>query len=310
MSETKSLCFSIEGEFLTNVAREKLYYDKDLESAVNILRGGLCSDQITPNEQLMICLQILNGDAAIKGNSNTDEYGLYYEDDIDKNNCDMSKIFDLIKTLNDQVTQLKEECKNMQSKFLFLCNDMTEYRLEQYNADYYNEYGEPMFEDMKIPGWRKIENQYLTKCTFPNQPSSMLESFLEQRHRENDEDIDTSEDYGWLEPNGTYHPVDWGCHADWAEKYLNEHNRSYKNEPDLYQQLDDNNKLKHLYNAGDVLVFKLGWVLIDSPGQGLGYPTCDPTKGFTNAQREFLFDYYTKRNRSKEANALYQNENS
>ena len=118
MSETKSLCFSIEGEFLTNVAREKLYYNKDLKSAVNILRGGLCSDQITPNEQLMICLQILNGDAAIKGNSNTDEYGLYYEDDIDKNNCDMSKIFDLIKTLNDQVTQLKEECKNMQSKFL------------------------------------------------------------------------------------------------------------------------------------------------------------------------------------------------
>lgn len=308
MSETKSLCFSIEGEFLTNVAREKLYYDKDLESAVNILRGGLCSDQITPNEQLMICLQILNGDAAIKGNSNTDEYGLYYEDDIDKNNCDMSKIFDLIKTLNDQVTQLKEECKNMQSKFLFLCSDMTEYRLEQYNADYYNEYGEPMFEDIKIPSWRKIENQYLAECTYPSQPSSMLQSFLEQAHREADENIDTSEDYGWLEPDGTYHPVDWACHTEWAEEYLQKHYPRRDN-PDLHIEKDEKGKIKHIYNAGDVLVFKLGWVLIDSPGQGLGHHTCNPAKEMTKAQKEFLFDYYTERGRSKEANALYVNDN-
>ena len=306
----KTLCFSIEGDFLTNVAREKLYHDGDLRSAVEILRNGLVSDQITPNEQLIICLQILNGDAAIKGNSNTEEYGLYFEDYVDKNNCNMDVIYDIFAKQKEQLEQLKEENKELQRKFLFLCNDLTEYRLGQYNADYYNEYGEPLFPDVKIPAWRMVENQYIDSCTFPNQPSSMLQSFLEQRHRENDENIDTSEDYGWLEPNGTYHPVDWGCHADWAEKYLNEHNRSYKNEPDLYQQLDDNNKLKHLYNAGDVLVFKLGWVLIDSPGQGLGHPTCDPTKGFTNAQREFLFDYYTKRNRSKEANALYQNENS
>lgn len=302
--ESRTLCFSIEGEFLTNVAREKLYYSGDLRSAVEILRGGLVSDQITPNEQLMLCLQILNGDAAIKGNSNTDEYGLYFEDHIDKDNCDMSVIYDLFAKQKEQLEQLKEENKELQRKFLFLCNDMTEYRMEEYNADYYNEYGEPMFEDMKIPGWRKIENQYLAECTYPPQPSSILESFLEQAHRENDENIDTSEDYGWLEPDGTYHPVEWGLHAEWAEEYLQE-NYPRRDNPDLHIEKDEDGKIKRIYNAGDVLVFKLGWVLIDSPSQGLGYHTYNHEKKMTKAQKEFLFDYYTERNRSREANALY-----
>lgn len=307
--EPKTLCFSIEGDFLTNMAREKLYHDGDLRSAVDILRSGLVSDQITPNEQLIICLQILNGDAAIKGNSNTEEYGLYFENYVDKNNCNMDVIYDIFTKQKEQLEQLKEENKELQRKFLFLCNDLTEYRLEQYNADYYNEYGEPMFEDVKIPSWRKIESQYLAECTYPSQPSSMLQSFLEQAHREADENIDTSEDYGWLEPNGTYHPVEWACHAEWAEEYLREHYPRRDN-PDLHIEKDEKGKIKHIYNAGDVLVFKLGWVLIDSPGQGLGHHTCNPAKEMTKAQKEFLFDYYTKRNRSKEANALYQNENS
>lgn len=307
--EPKTLCFSIEGDFLTNVAREKLYHDGDLRSAVEILRNGLVSDQITPNEQLIICLQILNGDAAIKGNSNTEEYGLYFEDYVNKNNCNMDVIYDIFAKQKEQLEQLKEENKKLQRKFLFLCNDLTEYRLEQYNADYYNEYGEPLFPNVKIPAWRMVENQYIDGCTFPNQPSSMLESFLEQRHRENDENINTGEDYGWLEPDGTYHPVEWACHAEWAEEYLQKHYPRRDN-PDLHIEKDEKGKIKHLYNAGDVLVFKLGWVLIDSPGQGLGYHTCNPAKEMTKAQKEFLFDYYTKRNRSKEANALYQNENS
>lgn len=302
--EPRTLCFSIEGEFLTNVAREKLYYDGDLRSAVEILRGGLVSDQITPNEQLMICLQILNGDAAIKGNSSTDEYGLYFEDHVDKNNCTMDVIYDMFAKQKEQIEQLKEENKELLRKFLFVCNDMTEYRMEEYNADYYNEYGEPMFEDMKIPGWRKIENQYLAECTYPAQPSSILQSFLEQNRREIDENIDTSEDYGWLEPDGTYHPVEWACHADWAEEYLQEHYPRRDN-PDLHIEKDKEGKIKRIYHAGDVLVFKLGWVLIDSPSQGLGHHTYNPAKGMTKAQKEFLFDYYTERGRSKEANALY-----
>mgnify|MGYP002508485444 CR=1 FL=1 len=93
------------------------------------------------------------------------------------------------------------------------------------------------------------------------------------------------------------------------EEYLQE-NYPRRDNPDLHIEKDEEGKIKRIYNAGDVLVFKLGWVLIDSPGQGLGHHTCNPAKEMTKAQKEFLFDYYTKRNRSKEANALYQNENS
>ena len=40
-----------------------------------------------------------------------------------------------------------------------------------------------------------------------------------------------------------------------------------------------------------------GRVLLDNPGLGLARPTSSDTRPMTKAQREFLFDYYTERNR-------------
>ena len=31
----------------------------------------------------------------------------------------------------------------------------------------------------------------------------------------------TTEDYGWLEPNGKFHAVEWGEHQKWAYEYSN-----------------------------------------------------------------------------------------
>lgn len=113
----------------------------------------------------------------------------------------------------------------------------------------------------------------------------------------------TTEDYGWLEPDGTFHEVEWGLHQQWASDYLNE-NYPYKDNRDLHWRVDENGKKHHMCD-GDVLIYKLHWILLDSPCQGLAYPTTDPAREMTKAQKEFLYDYYMERGRNKEANALY-----
>ena len=57
----------------------------------------------------------------------------------------------------------------------------------------------------------------------------------------------TTEDYGWLEPSGKFHAVEWGEHQKWAYEYLK---RSSMEE-----------KMPILYEAGDVLT-KKGWILL------------------------------------------------
>ncbi len=37
-----------------------------------------------------------------------------------------------------------------------------------------------------------------------------------------DEENHTTEDYGWLEPDGTFHGAEWGEHQEWAQNYMNE----------------------------------------------------------------------------------------
>lgn len=59
--------------------------------------------------------------------------------------------------------------------------------------------------------------------------------------------------------------------------------------------------------GGDVLVNKLNWVLLHSPYQGLAHYQKHPFKEMTKQQKEFLFDYYMKRNQPEKANALYEN---
>ncbi|WP_278509938.1 hypothetical protein [Bacteroides nordii] len=61
----------------------------------------------------------------------------------------------------------------------------------------------------------------------------------------------TTEDYGWLEPNGKFHAVKWGDHQEWAYEYLESKAKTE----------EEYSKLPRLYEAGDVLT-KEGWVLI------------------------------------------------
>ena len=49
-----------------------------------------------------------------------------------------------------------------------------------------------------------------------------------------------------------------------------------------------------------------GWVLLHNPSRGIAFPTKNPVKEYTKAQKEFLYDYYMERDCKKEANAIWQ----
>lgn len=128
--------------------------------------------------------------------------------------------------------------------------------------------------------------------------ATMLAEFIEQTKNSRDDD------YGWLEPDGTFHPSPWGTHTKWAQKYLDKHYPITENRELYYATI---NNRKQPLSAGDVLAYNLNWVLIDSPSQGFGYHRENPNKPLTKAQKEFLYDYYMERGRNKEANAIWNN---
>lgn len=53
-------------------------------------------------------------------------------------------------------------------------------------------------------------------------------------------------------------------------------------------------------NAGDKLV-EMGWALLHNPGMGTAFVTSSDAKPLTKKQKDFLFDYYTKRNKPRKA---------
>lgn len=296
MVEKKALHFTIEGEYITALAREKLFEHKDLAAAIRILRSALCSDQLSSDEQLMLCLQILHGAASIKGNSGTNEYGVEIRNDIETRPTDLSTIAQLITDMKAENEQLKKKNNDIAIKFSYLCDQLSSYQLTHINNEYYGETGEHIFSDKAV-----------SSCQIPEKSNDMLESYLAQRRRRKKAEANGEElecDYGWLEPDGTFHSLPWGEHARWASKWLNEH-MPYKEHPKIYWYIHADGTRHHITD-NDVLIYSLGWILLNSPYQGLAKMTKDKSRQLTKAQKEFLYDYFIKRGRMDEANALYK----
>lgn len=124
------------------------------------------------------------------------------------------------------------------------------------------------------------------------------------------EEITTiTKDYGWLEPNGTFHAVEWGDHQEWANDYLDK-NLTQEERFAAMVEINASGMVKNspdVIGAADYLV-RRGWVLLHNPQQGIAIPTRDITREYTKAQKEFLYDYYMERDCKEEANAIWQDE--
>lgn len=98
--------------------------------------------------------------------------------------------------------------------------------------------------------------------------------------------------YGFIAPDGTLYEVPWADHERFAGDYIRAH--------DGWESILEND----VHTGTDYLVLVKGWLLLHNPRQGKPILTSGD-KPMTKAQREALFDYYTKCGMKKEANALY-----
>ena len=138
-----------------------------------------------------------------------------------------------------------------------------------------------------------VPDNYLTgeKVTTPRGSFS-----LPSMSREQMEAAD-NEKYGWLSPAGSFYPVPFGEHQQWAFEKI-------RKAKDLYDAF----KSEYGYGwdeAGDFLIQRR-WALLDNPRLGPAILQYNLETGLTKHQREFIFQYYSERGRRDEANRLYQ----
>ena len=99
-----------------------------------------------------------------------------------------------------------------------------------------------------------------------------------------------TDDYGWLSPEGKFYAVDWAKHEEWANEYC----QKYKIENENF-----------LTSSGDKLI-KRGWILLHSTTQEKARINDQCLKPYTKRQKEFLYDYFMERDRTAEANELWE----
>lgn len=103
-----------------------------------------------------------------------------------------------------------------------------------------------------------------------------------EREDEAKEELKPS-DYGWLSPDGTFYPVEFGKHQAWAASYLLSLCKSGKIS---YEKA----KLRNSGDSGDALI-EIGWILIHNPSRRSIQITRDESKRITEPQQKFLYNF-------------------
>lgn len=289
------LQFKIEGEFITNTAREAFYSSHNLKRAIDIVKSAT-ECELSEGEHLKLCLDIISGKKSIVGTYPGDDYGV-----IENETPLCTDILDELNNREERVKTLKEQYDNLTQKFLFITSNLPNYKLCELNSDYTSEYDEKLFDitgtgDVLLSS---IVNEPDDTSVASAQQQDVLSDYINHMKSA------TDDDYGWLEPDGTYHPVPWGEHSEWAKNYADTH-YPFRENASMYWR-DINGERRHVV-CGDFLMYALGWCLLDNPCQGTATPKYDTTRGLSKKQKEFLFDYYIKRNMHDKASALYKDD--
>ena len=258
-----TLQFNVDGEFITDLSREWFYVEgKGYDKCMDLLESSMHGTDETKEQIIRHAEDLLLGRAALKGNTGDGTYHLeiYPPENEEKMPEDMN----VWKIVGEQ-KKVKDELERYKMRWNVAMKIIPRY--------------------LK----KRIADELDEEITDP-QPvvSRELDSYMK---RMLDTEEHTTEDYGWLEPSGKFHAVEWGEHQKWAYEYLK---RSSTEE-----------KMPVLYEAGDVLT-KKGWVLLHNPAQGVAMATINPRRDYTKAQKEFLFSYYMERNCEKEANEIWR----
>lgn len=275
MLEKKEVTFNIEGKFITQLAREWMFCEgREFEKVMDLLLSCMGGTNQSEKTLRRLAEDVLLGRAELSGNTAEGTFCLttYNADE----QTDVAEQFNIFRRYSEAIRKIKE----------------TEEEKEKYREWYeiaMNYVPEYLKNEVRRRTDQPIESRY---------GSDILYGFIE---RTMDEKEHSTEDYGWLEPDGTFHEVKWGVHQEWAQNYMDEKFPEEAMNGDINLQTKCN---VGLIGAGDWLVER-GWVLLHNPSQGIAFPTKNPMKRYTKAQKEFLYDYYMERGKEKEANAIY-----
>lgn len=283
----EQITFRIDGRFVTKRARE-LVDEDNIKNAVDLILNCIQTDQLSKDELFIYALKILNGDASIKGVYPSDDYGVEFHNDNPVSTDNI--IFRTVDRLKEEKDDLEEKYNRLQNDYLdmlqqltYISENLSSTKLIRLRAEYDSEVTE---------GEKRLFEGILPDETF----TSIGPFFTSEKVKK----VYPTGDYGWLEPDGTFHDVPWGNHTAFARDYCQEH---FPLDHEFWH--DDSDKIIRLRNPDEILMDKLGWVLIHNPGQGKPFHESSEIKNLTNAQINFLYDFYKCRNMNQEANALF-----
>lgn len=284
MKNNRSLHFSVQGELITRLAREKVFYENPprIGYAIELLMSCLESDQMSEGDRLLLAIKIINGEAKIVGTYPEDDYGVEM---LEKPEGKFNLI-ERIDRMGQEIEDLKAERRKLSDKLACVAEelDLPAWKMRAINRTWRTDYdGEnDIFDvdpseddtDSLLSMLREFSGEEDTEC-------DPVADFVDRMRS------DTEDDYGWLAPDGTFYPVEFANHQSWAHKKLIELGVIEKHELSVW-------------NSGDKLV-EMGWTLLHNPSMGTAFVTSSDTKPLTKRQKDFLFDYYTKRNKHQKA---------
>lgn len=256
----RTVSFSVTGEFVTRTAREWLWLEGKPWSVVEeLLLSCMCGTDKSREELVELATKVVIGRAKFIGNTGDGSYAMV-EDDQDL-------IGKYIGQWNKKVSEMKKDLREMEDKYCSLTSYLIDsgkgYLIQDAGID---------DDDGEDPSAYDMVNSFIKQ-----------KSIEREGHKDN---------YGWLEPDGTFHPVEFAEHNGFALEVIK--SRGWGKEFSI-------SDVGGIYACGDFLTEKKGWALIHNPGMGVAFVTSSDTKPLTKAQREFLYGYYSDRGLWKQA---------
>jgi len=314
--QNKTLKFSVDGNFITRIAREWFFIEhRSYQTVEDLLLSCLQGTNKTLEELKIIVQDILMGRAEFQGNSGDGSFNLVYL----KDNLNEINIFSEYEKLLNKFNELKENLDNNTKKYLDLIECLEHWKDKKYLnvSEIEDEYIKQILLDIeKRYNITKDDEEivYTAKARRTLLKNEFLESYIKAHTKE--------VKYGWLDPTGKFYEVGWGDHQHWV--YLSiiygrqeNHGICYEDEEckpsDLSRYYDEymkycENDFSAITMGGDFLVSK-GWILLHSPGQGIPVITDNAIRRLTKAQKEFLYDYYMELDEAKRAYELFETHN-
>ncbi len=181
-AEKRTLTFGITGEFITQITREWFYSgEKSIEKVMEILKDCMTGTDASEAKICRYAEDILLGRAALKGSTADGTYHLeIYEPGEGKS---------LPRSMNIwKIPQLRREAEE---------------KLKEMNEQFC-----VAMEHLPESEQRAVRRK-LGMETREDREQQQIDNFLKRM-------VDVKEhataDYGWLEPDGTFHGVEWGEH--------------------------------------------------------------------------------------------------